>query len=260
MKDENSKMGNCNKAKKKFYRTSILIYSIIFLLSFCYSLSISSSIAPVYIFDKPNLSMYAYGDLVLMILGNVSSFAILAVLFFLGYREKNDQLTLRKVLIYRMIDIFIYVLTIYISIFFAYVFTLGKNSFNLGFCDRISLQNIIPAPFAISLSFIFFCFYLVVFLFIVFVIENITKNSWVAITLSIILSFVETHVRTLFQFKNLIGVLPSDNVLVFYRNDQFFDLKRPSYLFSVIYWISLISVLYIVVYLLNKKQLAGNRK
>lgn len=258
---DDSNRHKTNKVKMRFYQTHMFSYFIIFILFFGYSLSISSSVAPVYIFDKPNLSMYAYGDLLLTILGNVSIFALLVVLFFLGYRVINDQLTLKKVLTYRMANIFIYILIIYVSIFFAYVFTLGKNSFNFGFSDRSSLQYIIPAPGAILLSFLYFCFYLTVFLIIALIIENSTKKSWVAVTLSIFISFIDVQFRTIFQFRSLIGILPSDNAAVFYLNNLFFDFKRPSYLFSFIYWIVFISILCIVLFLVNKKnQPVGDRK
>lgn len=240
---------------RKKARVFILNYVPAFLLFLGYSLAVSSSIKPIFILDKSNISIYAFGDLFFIIFGDMTTSTLLLILFFLSYRsfgEMNSPKNLRRDLMNRMANVAVYIIILYLSVFLSYVFTLDKNVLNFGFSDRSPLTYIIPAHYAILLSFLFHCFYIITFLLIAMIVDKSTKKSWLAIIISIALSHMAISIRTVFQSKNFIGMLPGDNVSIFYLSDLFYGIKRPSYIFSLVYWILLIFILCIVLFLANK--------
>lgn len=242
----------------------ILPYILTFTLFLGYSVATSSSVTPLYIFDKENISMYGFGDLFYKIYEQNTIIIMFLISYFLNYKSyqrNNSSLFTSRILFKKLTNVAICLIVIYTSVFIAYILTCDIKTFNLGFSDRSALRYILPAHWAILLSFVFSLFYLLAFSLITSIIEKQTSKSWLSVLISIAIAYVDIGIRFGFQSKELIGILLSDNVSVFYLESIFYGINRPSYFYSFMYWIILITALCFVWFLLNKKnRIAGDNQ
>ena len=218
---------------------------------------------PVLIVDKTNISMYAFGDLIISIFSKISTITLpLLILYFLNFRgllyiDKN--LNMLKEIIKKISGVVLFLLIIYFDVLIVYIITSGDNFLNFGFTDRSALALSIPASLAILLLFLFHLMYIIAFLLIAIIIEHLTLKDWLAVILAISISLIDTGIRFIFNWVSLIGILPSDNALLFYLQDSYYGIVRPSYIFSIFYWITLISILCFILFIVKKKTIKDKR-
>lgn len=253
-----------NKKTNKKLLFQYISYILTFILFIGYSVATSTSIASVHIFEKGNLLIYGFSDLIFAIFGQNKMIVFLLIIYFLNYEShmvNNIPLSIGKTIFKNLINVAIYLIIIYTSVFIAYTLICDINTFNLGFSDRSALRFILPAHWAISLSFVFSLFYLLTFSLITSIIEKQTSKSWLSVLISIAIAYVDIGIRFGFQSKELIGILLSDNISVFYLDSIFYGIDRPSYFYHFMYWIIIIAALCFVWHLLNKKsRIAGDNQ
>ncbi len=239
-------------------------YVITFLLFLGYSMATCSSTTPVHILEKENFSMFGFGDLFFAIFGQNKMLVFVLVMCFLKYKsnlDNNSFFCIGKILLKKFINISVCLIVIFASVFLAYTLSTNISSFNLGFSDRSVFRFILPAQWAILLSFVFSLFYIVTFSLIASIIEYLTHKSWIAILISIVIAYLDVGIRVSFQSKGLIGILLTDNVSVFYLDSIYNGINRPSYIYSFIYWIIMITALCFLCFLLNqKRRIAGDNQ
>ena len=248
--------------KKRFLNKEAYIdtlkYFIIFILILGYTTVVSSKFAPDFVFKKSNLIMYGFGDLFILIFSNVSIFTIpVLILYFFIYKTWENTTNVKAYkssMLREVAKILIYLFVLYLAVLLAYILARGDNPINFGYSDRSSLSFVMPVYYAIGLTLLYNFFYILVFSNIARILENIVKKSWLAILVAIILSFIDTKMRMVFYTTDVIGILPSDNVVVFYMTEPHKHAERSGYWFSILYWIIIATILYAVLIIIYKKK------
>lgn len=244
-------------ARKKGY----VQWTISFLLLLGYCLSIAFYIVPTPRFSSTNLSIYAFSDLYFYLFSRASvlTFPITVIFLFSIKSIRNHALcterVVKKIFIAKAFEAARLSLTVLLAVFMAYILSRGSNGFNLGFTDRSSLQTELTPFLALLIAQLYLFFYLTVVALIISVFECWTDTEWLPALSALVLSYLDTGVRLLLNSTKMVGVLPCDNVLVFYFRDYLYGITRPSYVYSMCYWILLILLLIVALHLSLKHHL-----
>ena len=223
-------------------------YILLFLLLFLYFLQIGNMLIPQGTILNLDVTYYGYSDYLFIFFQRTTTLTVpLAFLFFalfVGEKEnkKNSLIKLKN----SFNKAIFYIVLIFIAILFAYSFT-NKGRFSMGFSDRSSIQYN-PVLFCFlffGLLTLYYCLYAQLFE----LGKVIYEKPWKSVVFVLIISYIDTCLRTSLQSSKLNGMLPSDHVMLYYGQPT-----HPTYLFSFIYFVAMLAIIQLILYFLGKKE------
>jgi len=229
-----------NKLKNNFsfLLTIVLLSTYIYRMA-CYSI-------PQTTYQRTDIVMFGFGDLILVLFQypHVITLPLLLIYFL---RFGNKLILVGKENVRRhFLKAGIFIVTVYLCLFFVYCITFPGGKFSLGFSERLILSNGWKSSVPFVLNILGQWLYLTVYSCLCGMLNKRLQKNWLAYSLTIGISLIDTCIRSVFQFSELKGVLPSDYLGIIRKpmSELTYEWCMPIY-FGVI-----LSLLY----LWNKKQ------